>query len=236
MVDAQRQLGWPSLFLTIAPYEWSFPYHHWLEDELIKSLSSRLGMPVSETLHMAHVLSQAVKGLLTGANKGRQSQRSSLFSASEDAGRVRYWVARLEFQDGKRKRGVFREAQFYHGRGTIHVHILLWLEGAHNMDLASIIRADIPEASSEAELRDLVLGSQLDWASSGWPKREEPTEVREADQRILLHHPRSAFDQRCRAYLPDVLTALRCHTDVLASDGRAMVLKYCASPLAMRFG
>ena len=92
---------------------------------------------------MAHVLSQAVKGLLTGANKGRQSQRSSLFSASEDAGRARYWAARLEFQDGKRKRGVFREAQFYHGRGTIHVHILLWLQGAHNMDLASIIRADI---------------------------------------------------------------------------------------------
>ena len=228
LIDLQKQLGWPSLFITVAPYEWSFPYHQWLEDELAKSLRSRLEMPVSETLHLAHVLTQAVKGLLTGSNEGLQPKREHVFSSAEGPGKVRHWVARLEFQDGKRKRRVFRDGQFYHGRGTIHVHILLWLEDMQCMDLASKIRADVP-AEEEEEMRDLVVGSQLDYMSSGWPVREEPTKVSEAGQRLQLHHPQDAFEQRCRAYLPDVLAALRCHVDVLASDGRAMVLKYCAS-------
>ena len=228
LVDAQRQLGWPSLFMTVAPYEWSFPYHYWLEDELAKSLSDKLHAPVAETLHIAHVLTQTVKGLLTGANEGVHGKREHVFAAAEGDGRVRYWVARLEFQDGKRKRGVFRQAQFYHGRGTVHVHILLWLEGMQNMDLPSKIRADIP-GEEEPEMKDLVVASQLNWTSSGWPRREEKTQVSEPGQRIKLQHPKEAFDRHCRAYLPDVLAALHCHTDVLASDGRAMVLKYCAS-------
>ena len=36
-VDLQRQVGWPSLFITIAPCEWAFPYHQWLQDELRNS-------------------------------------------------------------------------------------------------------------------------------------------------------------------------------------------------------
>ena len=35
LVDLQRQIGWPSLFITIAPYEWSFPYHAWMEDRVM---------------------------------------------------------------------------------------------------------------------------------------------------------------------------------------------------------
>ena len=227
LVDLQRQIGWPSLFITIAPYEWSFPYHRWLQDELRKSLLARLEMPVAETLHLAHVLAQAVKGLLTGANEGMQAKREHLFCSSEGPGKVRHWVARLEFQDGKRKRHVYRQGQSYHGRGTVHVHILLWLSNMQAMDLSSKIRAEVP-GDEEPELRDLVVGSQLDYTSSGWPFREEPTEVAEEEQRLRLHHPREAFERNCRAYLPDILAALRCHVDVQASDGRAMILKYCA--------
>ena len=32
LVDMQRQLGFPTLFFTISPYEWSFPYHVWLQE------------------------------------------------------------------------------------------------------------------------------------------------------------------------------------------------------------
>ena len=39
LVDLQKQIGWPSLFITIAPYEWSFPYHRWLEDSGSKECS-----------------------------------------------------------------------------------------------------------------------------------------------------------------------------------------------------
>ena len=195
----------------------------WPQDELAKSLKERLHMPVAETLHLAHVLTQAVKGLLAGGKEG-------IFASDHGRGGVRYWVARLEFQDGKRKRGVHRDPRFYHGRGTPHVHVLLWLDQVQHAEIASNIRADLPHPD-DAEMLDLVLGSQLDWHSSGWPVREKPTHVTSTGT-IQLHHPRNAFEKCCRAYLPDVLAALRCHVDVLASDGRAMVLKYCASSLA----
>ena len=185
-------------------------------------------MPVSETLHLAHVLTQAVKGFLTGANDGLKPEKEHIFAFADGSGRVVYWVARLEFQDGKRKRAVFREAQFYHGRGTIHIHILLWLSRMQDLDLASKIRADVPDAA-DAEMRDLVMASQLDYSSSGWPVRNEETRVVAAEQRLQLHHPTDSFVKCCRAYLPDVLAAFRCHVDVLASDGQAMVLKYCTS-------
>ncbi|CAE7944902.1 unnamed protein product, partial [Symbiodinium necroappetens] len=157
-----------------------------------------------------------------------QAKREHVFTSGEGPGKVRHWVAKLEFQDGKRKRHVYRNSQFYHGRGTVHVHILLWLSDMHAMDLSAKIRADIP-GESEPEMRDLVIGSQLDYTSSGWPMREEPTEVTEKEQQLKLHHPREAFEKYCRAYVSDVLAALRCHVDVQASDGRAMILKYCAS-------
>lgn len=217
LVDLQMQVGEPSLFLTISPFEWSFPYHAWLEDELQKNLAQKLHVPVAETLHLAHVLTQAVKGLLTGSNDG--------------------YKAKGEFHDGKRKRGAGagKDPQFYHGSGRPHVHILLWLDDLLSIDVADKIKAEMPNEAEEPKMRDLVTGSQLDWAKSGWPQREGPTAVeerRDGSQLLRLHHPSTAFQAHCRAYLPDVLQALHCHTDVLASDGRAMVLKYCASPLA----
>ena len=237
LVDLQKPVGGPSLFMTISPFEWSFPYHAWLEDELQKNLAQKLHAPVAETLHLAHVLTQAVKGLLTGSNDGYKAKGDHVFSGPQSCGEVKHWVARLEFQDGKRKRGAGagKDPQFYHGSGRPHVHILLWLDDLLSIDVADKIKAEMPNEAEEPEMHDLVTGSQLDWAKSGWPQREGPTVVeerRDGSQLLRLHHPSTAFQAHCRAYLPDVLQALHCHTDVVASDGRAMVLKYCASPLA----
>eukprot|EP00971_Amphidinium_carterae_P089140 1764195-Amphidinium_carterae.1 len=69
----QQQLGFPTLFLTIAPYEWSFPYHAYMEDEMKKMLRSRLWLPAAEAMHLAHVLVQTITGLVTGVS--RQTQR-----------------------------------------------------------------------------------------------------------------------------------------------------------------
>ena len=52
LIDLQRQLGYPTLFITIAPYEWSFPYHEWVLDEMEKQLRERLHLAGAETLHM----------------------------------------------------------------------------------------------------------------------------------------------------------------------------------------
>ena len=104
------------------------------------------------------------------------------------------------------------------------------------LGLENKIKAELP-GDDQPERRDLVEGSQLDandWSWSGWPRREEPTEVERGAggvELLRLQRPANAFEARCRAYLVDVLEALHCHVDVLASDGKAMLLKYCASYL-----
>ena len=232
LVDLQKQIGWPSVFITISPYEWSMPYHSWVEDELQKTLAARLQAPATETLHITHILTQAVKGLLLGANDGMKPQREHVFAGRHgvaDGAGVRHWVARLEFQDGKRKRGSARPAQFYHGSGRVHVHLLVWLRDLAALDLPAKIAAELPGADAP-EMSDLVRGSQLDWESSGWPRREEASDVK--GNLLRLRHPQDAHAAHCRAYVVDVLQSLRCHVDALASDGRALLLKYCASGLS----
>ena len=137
LVDIVKQLGLPTLFVTVAPYEWSFPYPTWLEDEAAKMLRSKLRVPVAESLHIAHILAQLVQGLMTGANsttdRKKNPWRSHIFAAKDGTNRktVVNFFGRLEYQDGKRKRYVNQQevaTQFYHGRGTVHVHLLLWLE------------------------------------------------------------------------------------------------------------
>ena len=112
LVDMVKQLGYPDLFITFAPYEWSFPYHAWVEDEMSKQLRSKLHLPVAETLHIAHVLAQTVSGFLTGSNAvaGAKAWKSHVFSCADGTKRtVVNFFARLEFQDGKRKRYVNME-------------------------------------------------------------------------------------------------------------------------------
>ena len=138
-------------------------------------------------------------------------------------------VGRLEFQDGKRQRNWHRQLQFYHGRGTVHVHILIWLTNADSVPFGEIIQAVVPE--EEGPLRDLVLGSQLDYDNSGWPQRDDPTQWNDNEQRLLLHHPAKARASHCRAYMEDVLGSLKCHCDVQASNGKSMVLQYCSKYL-----
>jgi hypothetical protein len=66
LIDLVRQIGLPKIFWTFSPYEWSFPYHEYVRDEMAKELRGRLHLPVAETLHMTHVMLEMVTGLLVG--------------------------------------------------------------------------------------------------------------------------------------------------------------------------
>lgn len=132
LVDLVRQVGFPKLFFTIAPWEPSFKYHQWLQDEMAKTLRARMNLPVGETLHIAHILTQVVKGFLAGSNqntKGRadRSWKKHIFSSKDADGKaVRVQTfTRLEFQDGSRKEGTKR----YDGSGRPHLHVLFFMEG-----------------------------------------------------------------------------------------------------------
>ncbi len=101
-----------TLFITIAPYECSWPYAHWLEDELARTSRTRTNLAGPETLHMAHVLKQVVDGLMAGANKQNEANqncwRRHILGAADGSRKqaVVTCFARLEFQESKRKRNV----------------------------------------------------------------------------------------------------------------------------------
>ena len=106
LIDMVKQLGLPTMFITVAPYEWSFPYHQWVEDEAKKLLRARLQLPVAETLHIAHVLAETVLGFLTGFNQQTTSKKSQkkawkchVFAAQDGSGRKTvlnfFWTFRV---------------------------------------------------------------------------------------------------------------------------------------------
>ena len=245
LIDMVKQLGLPTMFITVAPYEWSFPYHDWVQDEAKKLLRARLQLPVAESLHIAHVLAETVLGFLTGFNQQGTSKKSQkkawkshVFAAQDGSGRktVLNFFGRLEYQDGKRKRYVNQQeaaTQFYHGRGTVHLHLLVWLQNVEAAKLEESVSATVP-ADNEV-MASLVEGSQRSWTGSGWPKDPRPSHYDSEKGLLHLHHSDTDYckykadgitPEGVRAYLVDVLASLRCHVDVQMSDGRGMLLKY----------
>ena len=204
------------------------------QDELEKTLRERTALPGPETFHLAHLLFQVAEGLLTGTNaqnhnKGQANTWTQhVFSSQDGHGEqlVTEMFARLEFQDGKRRRHT-GPSQSYHGSGRAHLHMLVWLKHPEKVAWNEVLRADFPSGRVEPELRSLVEGSQLDWEKSGWPQREGPTAWTEGC--LLLQHTADAHAAHVRAWMPDVLGAMQCHMDVQAGDGRGLLLQYTAS-------
>ena len=226
LLDLQRQLGYPTLFLTIAPYEWSFPYHVWVRDELDKAFRNRLHLPAAETLHAAHVMSQTVTNYICGFTQSHKWTHHVLRNEFNAGNVVVSYFLRIEFQDGKRKRHVRGVPRSYHGRGTPHIHALIWLKEVQTSTLRSAVSATMQNL--DTPMRSIVRGSQCSYTGSGWPVRTEDNDWDVARKILLLRHESSDHEQGVRAYMPDVLSALRCHMDVSLSDGRGMLLRYCA--------
>ena len=68
LIDMVRQLGLPTLFITLAPYEWSFPYHRWILHEMELHLRPRLTLAGLETLHIVHVLVELLREFVAGGD------------------------------------------------------------------------------------------------------------------------------------------------------------------------
>ena len=233
LLDLQKQLGFPSLFLTIAPYEWAAPYHVFIEHEMEQTLRSRLYLPGAESFHLAHLLTQCITGLVTGTNRQTEGRGDRCWNqhvfANKETGEqnVVNFFCRIEYQDGKRKR-VFRTKQDYHGRGTPHVHVLVWLRDMESIDLPSKISAHLPPVGTK--LGTIVRAGQLSYKGSGWPQRDEESIYSAEAGLLFLHHDKNDCKSGVRAFMPDVVGAMKCHMDVQMSDGRGMLLRYCAGP------
>ena len=134
--------------------------------------------------------------------------------------------ARLEFQDGKRKRCAANQRQSYHESGRTHFHLLVWLENVSSIDLPSVVSASLPE--NNEPLKQIVLSSQQSYTGSGWPARGDDSAWDRESRLLMLKHTKHDHDKGIRAFMPDVIGGMRSHMDVLASDGRGMFLRCVA--------
>ena len=158
LVDLVRQIGFPTIFFTMAPFEWAAPYHEFLKDAMQKLLRRRLHLAPFETLHLAHCMTQIVSGLITGKNKqysnrgkGAEAWTKHVLSCKDETGveTVVQFYIRLEFQDGSRK----EPTQAYHGSGRVHLHALIWLTNAEVIGLDKVISATAPGSTLGAYVR-----------------------------------------------------------------------------------
>ena len=232
LIDMQRQCGLPKLFRTRAPIESTFPYHHWVLDEMQKSGHARRHLAGPETLHMAHVLTEFDRGLFTGTNTKNFSRadrcwRDHILGAADGSGSstVVNFCSRLEFQDGKRKRGT----QKYHGSGRVHSHSVDFLENMEAIQLHTNMSASIPDADLDPMLHGIVLDSQKDWTRSGVPVREDPSTWDAEADKALLHHSEDDYEAHIRPFFPETMETTKCHEDVQQADGNSALLRYVAT-------
>ena len=162
--DLVRQIGYPHLYWTLAPYERSFPYHAFLLDEMQKLLRERLRLPAFETLHLAHTMLQVTRSLLAGRGQHRGvGWTQHLLGQGQGRNGVHFFT---RFQDGSKKAGT----QQYHGSGRPHVHALFWLANPDASALGSVAAATESLPESEQNLAAFVRGSQRDRdGESRWP-------------------------------------------------------------------
>lgn len=211
LIDAVKQFGTPDLFITISPFEWSFPVPPWLQSLREKTGHGPTNLSGYETIHIVSVLEQIVRGYLCGSNTNRWSTHVFNYDNKKDRKNVNTYFYCFEFQD----------------RGTVHLHMLVWLKNPNKIKL-DVLRADIPFAN--ANLSFLAADLQKS-DKSAMPQNSEKTKVTNVQDRetISFFHPPEAFAMNLRAYISTLLPSLKCRMDVQSSDGKGMLLKYAAS-------
>ena len=211
LVDAVRQFGFPSVFITISPSEWFFPLPPWLKQIQESTGLGQTNLSAFETFHFVNTLEQLVRGYLCGSND--KSWTSHLFANSRNSAiqNVVNYFYRFEFQK----------------RGTVHIHILVWLKNLKQVNVKPI-RADIPWRDIDSAY--LVFSLQKSDKDS-LPMNGDDTKVDSHNgvSSISISHPAEAFAENIRAYISTILPALECRMDVQSSDGHGLLLKYVSS-------
>ena len=231
-LDMQAQCGFPTAFLTWAPFEWFAPYNKWLLQQMEQLGRRRLQLAGPEALHLAHVLTELFREWVCGGGRkfgdASAAWRSAICSGFERAdgtrGKINF-VGRLEFQDGKRKEA----SQSYHGRGAVHLHGLIFAESLAPLQLESKLSATIPPEGSQ--IRGYVLDGQAGRTGSAWPEHAGDNMCDPETDQLHLHH--TALDRRLgiRGYIPEVMDVLKCHQDIQVGRGTGLMLKYAATYL-----
>ena len=213
LLDAVDQFGLPDIFITLSPYEWSFPFPQWLHDIRAKTGKGPTKLAAFETAHIVQVLAQVARGYFCGSNSKKWSNHIFNYNRKVTCSNVKTYFYRFEFQK----------------RGTAHLHLLIWLKDIKQTE-HQFIRADIP--NDHPHLSYLVHKHQRsDKRSNCLNLREEETSFENKDGKSIVHlkHPADAFAVNLRAYISTVLPALQCSMDFQTTNGKAMLLSYVTS-------
>ena len=212
LIDAVHQYGFPSLFITISPYEWTFPFPPFIEE--IRNIYGKdtTEVAVLETLHIAHVAEQLVRGYVTGGNSNRWRTHVLCNVHDPPSKNVRTYFYRFEFQQ----------------RGTVHLHMLVWVEDV------SCIQADLMHASVPWDnARDAFLVANTQKSDRPClPVNNAPdafTTDPNGNTTLQFQYTEDDAERNIRAFITTLLGSLKCRTDVQLADGKAMLLKYVSS-------
>ena len=235
LFDLVKQLGYPQLYWTLAPWEPSFPYHQFLLDEMQKLLVTRTHLPAFEAMSIAHVMLQTCRNLLAGGGtqQGAKGWKRHLLSNHDPAIQEQVnncvgFFTRVEYQDGSKE-----GTQRYHGSGRPHVHALFWLRDMASTRLEASAAASLQLGPGMDAVAAFARGSQLDRSGdSTWPVHLGASEYVEDEDRLQLHHTEEDAEAGVRGYFIPVMDALRCHQDLQIAHGRYLLLKYVTKYVA----
>ena len=206
------QFGYPTLFITILPYEWDFPKSVWLKDYLHISDSVPTKCGAAETLHISHILDQLSRGYITGVNCNaweRHDIKHVMYaSRHKKPNNVSCVFYRFEYQQ----------------RRTIHLHMLVWLNSCTELDL-NRFNATVPQHN----IHDAFLVTRLQASNTTVPFLQECDETTALGDQIILKRSPSDQSINLRAYIDTILFLLKSRMDVQCTDGRAALMKYVTS-------
>lgn len=212
LMDAVRQYGYPDVFITISPYEWTFPTPKWLENASDLSGKMPTQLATLETLNIVHILEQTVRGYLCGTNSMRWREHIFNYVGQRNTKNVKNLFYRIEFQ----------------GRGTAHIHLLVWLEDLSKCSYEQI-NAHIP--LDDRDLSFLVYDLQQS-DKTVLTLNDNPTSLSRDEHvkpQLSLYYPQNAFVLKLRAYISSILPFLKCRMDVQFSDQSGMLMRYVSS-------
>ena len=228
--DVTRQLGPPHLFLTIAPWEWDFPFPYRLGKLMDVTQRGPTQLAGPETLALAHAFREFCGGYLAGYAPHRPWSRNLFSNKATGQRNVAAYVGRFEFQEGGPTH------QYGKGRGSLHCHLLFWFQDARASCLERALTATWPEDADE--LQHLLEERQHGYAQTNniAPPQEEPSHWVWMDRRrrwaLHMQHSADFVARRLRPCLTSVLRILRCHSDAQWWDGSGALLRYCVGYVA----
>ena len=217
LVDVCEPLGEPDLFLTVSPWEWTFPFPFWItkaHHPLGKGLTA---IPCPETLCNANALQQLCEFFWL------EIMRDGRIMHSKTEGKtpgVRAFFGRFEFQE----KGLVQE--FGKGRGSPNVHCLYWLDNVLDILLRRHSQRTMMNSAqlhSEFSVDLMTRELRCDTNPSSTP-RALPLKSGQS----ICHTIGQWFTSRPRRCIAPLLRLSRCSQDVQCWHGRGAPLRYVA--------